>query len=124
MQDSQASPVDIHHHHILPNHTRTRPPSGRPVPTVYATLDTRHARAHAHVLRHAHSQASLENVTQETGLPDTGGGGGGGHEVTCVHHPSSRSFSHDINGGDLAQPLLSEESMTETELVDKRESSV
>ena len=98
------------------------------MPTVYATLDTRHARAHAHVLRHAHSQVSLNNVVQDTAL-DQGsshlhlahGQDAIGHDVTCAHHPS-RSYPQDMTG-DLAQPLLSDEA-ADADLLDKRESSV
>ncbi|XP_042888534.1 nephrin-like [Penaeus japonicus] len=103
----------------------------RVVPTVYATLDTRHAHSRAHVtfdLRQAHSQASLD-MTRSHELPSCSQRGRAlSRDLTPHTHEST---THDLSYGhqrsqphDSGRPLLDEDATPDTPLVGKRESSV
>ncbi|ROT85662.1 putative nephrin-like isoform X3 [Penaeus vannamei] len=104
----------------------------RVVPTVYATLDTRHAHSRAHVtfdLRQAHSQASLD-MARSHELPSCSQRGRAlSRDLTPHTHEST---THDLSYGhqrspqphDPGRPLLDDDATPDTPLVGKRESSV
>ncbi|XP_068204793.1 uncharacterized protein [Palaemon carinicauda] len=95
-------------------------PKSRLVPTVYATLDTRHAHSRVTFdLRQAQSQVSIGH---DLGYPQRGGGmGQGGHNPCDLGYGQHIVHTH---GHDLSRSLLEEDPTPETPLVGKRESSV
>ncbi|XP_071523294.1 protein turtle homolog B-like isoform X2 [Panulirus ornatus] len=119
----------LHHHHHYHHHPAKDPqfahlnleagrqvspamPRSRPVPTVYATLDTRHAHPRVTFdLRQSHSQASLDM----TRAHDLAYSDDSTHDLAYHHH----HLSHDPG-----RPLLADDQTPETALVTKRESSV
>ncbi|CAL4120152.1 unnamed protein product, partial [Meganyctiphanes norvegica] len=149
---SAAPPLSTHHAHLLPQRNYRHDASSDPryahldlqhsglvdvtqsrsrgIPTVYATLDTRHASRHAphshtqvaYDLRQTHSQASLD-LTQDLRYPQHLSHG---RSVTQTndHHGHEQYGQQLVYGHDLSRPLLDDDVGVDIPLVSKRESSV